>query len=63
MFSSIGISEILIILVVALIIFGSKELGQVARSLGKGWRDIQRTTQNVKDEIGDILDEEDDLLG
>lgn len=60
---SIGNSELLIIVLVVLLLFGSRQLPQVIRSLTKGWRDLQRATQNVKDEIKDIIDEEDELLG
>ena len=63
MFSSIGTSELLIIVLVVLVLFGTKQLPHIIRSLAKGWRDIQRTTQDVKDEIQSIIDDEDELLG
>lgn len=63
MFSSIGTSELLIIVLVILLLFGSKQLTQIVRSLAKGWRDIQKTTQEVKDEIQSIIDDENELLG
>ena len=63
MFSSIGTSELLIIVLVILLLFGSKQLPQIVRSLAKGWRDIQKTTQEVKDEIQNIIDDENELLG
>ena len=62
MFGSIGISEILIILVVALVLLGSKQLTEVARSIGKGWHFLQKTTQDVRKEIKEMLDDN-DLLG
>ena len=62
MFGSIGTSELLIIVLVVLLVFGSKQLPQVVRSLGQGWRDIQRATDEVKDEIGSVLDD-DELVG
>ena len=63
MFSSIGTYELLIIVLVILLLFGSKQLPPVVRSFAKGWRDLQKATQDVKDEIKDIIDEEDELLG
>ena len=63
MFSSIGTTELLIIILVVLILFGSKQLHQVVRSIAKGWRDIQRSTQDVKDEIRNIIDDESELMG
>jgi TatA/E family protein of Tat protein translocase len=55
----VGPWEILIIVVVALLLFGSKEMPQNARKIAKGLRDIQRTTQHAKDEIRKIIEEED----
>lgn len=63
MFGSIGTWEILIIVLIVLLLFGSKQLPQVVRTLGKGWRDIQKTTREVEDEIRNIIDDEDELLG
>jgi len=57
MFGSVGMAEILLILLLALLLFGSKELPQVARKVGKGYRDIQRMTQNARDEVKKILEE------
>jgi sec-independent protein translocase protein TatA len=59
MFGSVGMGEILVILLVALLLFGSKELPQIARKVGKGYRDLQRLTQNTRDEIRKIIEEED----
>ncbi len=63
MLSSIGTSELLIIVLVILLLFGSKQLPQIVRSLARGWRDIQKTTQEVKDEIQNVIDDENELLG
>lgn len=62
MFGSIGPSELLIIVLVVLLVFGSKQLPQVVRSIGKGWRDIQRATDEVKEEIRSVMDD-DELVG
>jgi sec-independent protein translocase protein TatA len=55
----IGMGEILLIVLIALLLFGSKELPQVARKMGKGYRDLQRITQNAKDEMKKIIEEAD----
>ncbi|MBN1780685.1 twin-arginine translocase TatA/TatE family subunit [bacterium] len=60
MFGSLGSFEIFIILLVALLLFGSKQLPQVARNIGKGLRDFQKAAQNARDEIHKILEEEGD---
>jgi sec-independent protein translocase protein TatA len=60
MFTGIGGFEVFIILLVALLLFGSKQMPQVAKNLGKGLRDFQKATQSAKDEIHKILEEADD---
>ena len=59
MFTGIGTGEILVILLVALLVFGGKQLPQVARKLGKVWNEFQHTTQKAREEIQKILDDED----
>jgi len=59
MVGSIGSIEILIIFLVALLLFGSKQLPYIARSLGNALRDFQNATQNARNEIHRILDEDD----
>ncbi|MBN1892938.1 twin-arginine translocase TatA/TatE family subunit [bacterium] len=56
---SIGSMEILVILLVVLLLFGSKQLPQMAKNVGKGLREFQKATQNAKDEIQKIINEED----
>lgn len=62
MFGSIGPSEILIILVLILLLFGAKRLPELARSLGKGIREFRKAAEDIKDEIR-INDTDDDLQG
>jgi Tat protein translocase TatB subunit len=50
----IGTGEILVILVIALLVLGPKELPKVARTIGKAIRELQRT----KDEIRQSIDRE-----
>jgi len=47
----IGTPEIIIVLVVALLIFGPEKIPEVARNLGKGIRMLRDATTNVKKEI------------
>jgi len=50
----IGTSEILIILLIALLVLGPKEIPKVARTLARGMRELQR----AKDELRQTLDKE-----
>ena len=60
MFSAIGIQEILIILIIVLILFGNRELIQIARKLGKGWRELQDLSHKTQREIRNIIEEDDE---
>jgi sec-independent protein translocase protein TatA len=46
-----GVGEIVIILVIALIFIGPKKLPQIARGLGKGLREFQNAASGIKDAI------------
>ena len=51
---SIGMPELLIILLVVLLLFGAKKLPELARGLGKGIREFKDATKNVEREINEI---------
>jgi TatA/E family protein of Tat protein translocase len=52
----IGLPELIIILVIALIILGPSKLPDLARALGKGMAEFRRATQEIKDSLD--LDED-----
>ncbi|MBC8204257.1 MAG: twin-arginine translocase TatA/TatE family subunit [FCB group bacterium] len=47
----IGSTEIILILLVVLLLFGGKKIPEFARGLGKGLREFKRAVREVKDEI------------
>lgn len=47
----LGAPEIIVILIVALVIFGPKKLPELGKSLGQGIREFKRGTQHMKDEL------------
>ena len=51
MFGSIGITELLIIFVVALVVIGPKRMPDLARTLGKTLRDFKRATSDFQDSM------------
>lgn len=53
----LGTAELLIILFIALIVLGPKELPKMARTLGRGIRELQR----AKDDLKKNIEFEDDL--
>ena len=55
----IGMPELIVILVIALIVIGPSKLPDLARSLGKGMAEFKKATQDIKKS----LDVEEDLKG
>lgn len=47
----LGMPELLVILVVALVVIGPKRLPDIARALGKGMREFRRATDDIKHSI------------
>lgn len=58
MFSKIGVSELLIILAIALLIFGPKALPKLGKSIGKTIGNFKKGHQEAIDELDDEEDEE-----
>ena len=55
---NLGMPEILLILVAALLVFGPKKLPDLGRSLGNGIREFRKGTQGFKDDLeGSFKDE------
>ncbi len=51
MFENIGFSELLIVLVVVLVLFGAKRIPELAKGLGKGISEFKKGLKDVEDEI------------
>ncbi len=47
----IGTSELLIILFIILLVFGSKKLPELAQGLGRGIREFKKATNEIEDEL------------
>ncbi|MBN2333801.1 MAG: twin-arginine translocase TatA/TatE family subunit [Deltaproteobacteria bacterium] len=47
----IGMPELILILVVALVVIGPKKLPDLAKSLGRGMAEFRRATDDLKDSI------------
>jgi sec-independent protein translocase protein TatA len=62
----LGWSELVLILVIALIIFGPKRLPDVADAIGKSLRKFKKASKDVRDEIessSDDIVEDDEKQG
>ena len=53
----IGGSEIFFIIIIALMLFGSKNIPDIARTLGKGFAQLRNATNEIKSEITKSADE------
>ncbi|MBN1466598.1 twin-arginine translocase TatA/TatE family subunit [candidate division KSB1 bacterium] len=56
MFPAVGMPEMLVIMVVILLLFGSKRLPELARGIGKSIREFKKAAEDVRREI-DINDD------
>jgi sec-independent protein translocase protein TatA len=55
---SIGFGEILIILVIALIVFGPRRLPEMGKTVGRSLREFRRATSDIRSEITADLEDE-----
>ena len=55
MFGSIGMSELLIIFVIALIVFGPRKLPELGRSLGKSLGEFKRASNDLRTTLEDEI--------
>jgi sec-independent protein translocase protein TatA len=59
MFGSIGMPELIIIFVIALIIFGPRKLPELGRSLGKSLAEFKRASNELKSTLEEEIRIED----
>lgn len=59
MFGNIGFPELLIILIIALLIFGPKKLPEVGRNIGRAIKEFRRASDELKEKIENEIKAED----
>ena len=53
----IGMTELMVILVIALLVLGPKRLPEMARSLGRGLAEFRRASNDLRREFLEVADE------
>ena len=53
----IGVPELIVIFVVALLVFGPKKLPELGKALGRGLAEFKRATEEIKNEISSEVQE------
>jgi sec-independent protein translocase protein TatA len=48
---SVGTPELIVIMAVALIVFGPKKLPEIGKSIGQGLRELRRASRDVMDSL------------
>lgn len=57
MFGNLGFSEIMILLLVVLLVFGARRLPEIGQSLGKGIREFKRSLSDTQDAVTSGMDD------
>ena len=55
---NIGTTELILILVVILLLFGAKRLPELARGLGKSMQEFKKASREVEENFRDALDDD-----
>ena len=58
MFGSIGGTELLVIMVIALLIFGPRKLPELGKSIGKGLSEFKRASNDLRRSLEDEISAE-----
>ena len=51
LFLGLSAGSIIVIMLAILLLFGSKEIPQIARALGRGIREVKNATTDIQDEM------------
>jgi len=51
MFGNLGFTEILLLMLIVLLVFGAKRLPEMGAAMGKGIREFKKSMRDVTDEI------------
>lgn len=58
MFGKLGTTELILILVIALLIFGPSKLPEIGKSIGQAIKEFKKGTSSIQKEVSDLTKEE-----
>lgn len=62
MFSSIGFPGLILILVIALVIFGPKKLPEIGQAAGQTLREFKNSTKDLTSDVSDEIKETKEIV-
>jgi len=57
---NIGSTELIIILIIVLLLFGARRIPEIARSMGQGIREFKKATKDISNEVNASIQSPDD---
>lgn len=57
MFGRLGATELILILCIALVVFGPSKLPEIGRSLGQAIKEFKKGTADVTNSVNSVLDD------
>jgi len=57
MFGSLGATEIILIIVAIVLLFGAKKIPELAQGIGKGMKEFKKAVKEVEEDITEVKDE------
>lgn len=51
MFGNLGATEIILIILVILLLFGAKKIPELAQGIGKGMKEFKKAVKDVEEEV------------
>jgi len=58
MFGNLGATEIILIVLAILILFGAKKIPELAQGIGKGMKEFKKAVRDVEDDIKSVNEDD-----
>ncbi len=57
MFGSLGATEVILIIVAIVLLFGAKKIPELAQGIGKGMKEFKKAVKEVEEDITEIKED------